>query len=156
MCTSELSAIDGRLPLHSSHLRPSTNTIRLHRRPRVHETIRGMKKPKNESDVKLRPDWFTSEATSLRIFVGRAGSTIGNLPRFAREKSLRTLFYPFLFLQRSHSQQTPPFQTSSRAPELQHLWGYLRVYSWCTAKKLCIAKMSTHKCFQENTILYYY
>lgn len=37
--------------------------------------------PKNESDVKLRPDWFTSEATSLGIHVGRAGSTIGNLPR---------------------------------------------------------------------------
>lgn len=83
-------AIDGRnsASLYSSHLRPSTNTIPLHQRPRVHETIRGMKKPKNESDVKLRPDWFTSEATSLQIFVGRAGSTVGNLSRFAREKYL--------------------------------------------------------------------
>lgn len=85
MCTCELGDrwTQLHLPLHSSYLRPSTNTIRLHRRPRVHETIRGMKKElllKNESDVKLRPDWFTSEATSLRILVGRAGSTIGNLP----------------------------------------------------------------------------
>lgn len=49
---------------------------------RAHGTIRGRELLlKNESDVKLRPDWFTSEATSLGIHVGRAGSTIGNLPR---------------------------------------------------------------------------
>lgn len=75
----------------------------------------------------------------------------------AREQSLRTLFCPFLFLQRVHPQQPPRFQTSSRAPELQHLWEQawrcLRGHAWCSAKKLCIPKMSTRKCFQENTTL---
>lgn len=124
MYTCELNDrwIQLNLPLHSSHLWPSTNTIRSHRRPRLHETIGSMKKellPKNESDVKLRPDWFTSEATSLRILVGRAGSAIENLPRFAHEKSLRFLIVFF-----------PPTCPSSTTLSFPNFVKSIRITTW--------------------------
>lgn len=161
MCTCELNDrwVQLNLPLHSSHFWPSTNTIGSHRRPRLHETIRSMKKellPKNESDVKLRPDWFTSEATSLRILVGRAGSAIENLPRFVREKSLRFLFR-FFFLQRVHPQQPPSFPNFVKSARITTLVRTSmccpRFHAWHTAKKWHIAKILTCKCFQWNTIL---
>lgn len=76
--------------------------------------------PKNESDVKLRPDWFTSEATSLRILVGRAGSAIENLPHFVREKSLRFL-----------SVFSPPTCPSSTTPLVSKLRQERQNYNTC-------------------------
>lgn len=53
------------LPLHSSHLRPPTNCTPFAYTgiPVAHGTAHMKQEllPKNESDVKPRPDWFTSE-----------------------------------------------------------------------------------------------
>lgn len=93
---------------------------------------------KNESDVKPRPDWFTSETTSLWILVGRAGSTIGNLPRFVRKKSLSTLFSLL-------SPRPPrPFPISSRVSGMT-LWGHerhrcLKIHTCCNRQEFFCSK----------------
>jgi len=110
---------------------------------------------KNESDVKPRPDWFTSAATSLlgsrwtcRIY--------HRIPPAFRSREIPVPFAPAAPWKRQLFNEPPSFSTSSRAPELQHLWRWawrrLMGHAWCIAKKLRIAGMPMRERFQRRTL----
>lgn len=115
--------------------------------------------PKNESDVKPRPDWFTSEGhfapdsrSTCRIYHRKS-------PAF---RSREIPAYSSLLCSFSRPlQRSPRYSTTSRAPELQHLWGWawrcLEGHAWRTAKKLCLAETSTRERFlpKSRRILFY-
>lgn len=152
----------GTTPVTSSFIPPSA-THELFARtgiPGVHGAAHMKQEllPKNESDVKPRPDWFTSEGH----FAPDSRSTCRIYHR--KSPAFRSREIPaYSSLLRSFSrplQRSPRYSTTSRAPELQHLWGWawrrLEGHAWRTAKKLCLAETSTRERFLPSREEYYF
>lgn len=154
----------GATPVASSFIPPSAthelHTVRLHRHFSAYTGAAHMKQElllKNESDVKPRPDWFTSKGhfaldsrSMCRIYHRKS-------PAFP---SREIPAYPILHvLLRVHSKD-PLVTWLSQEPELQHLWGWawrcLEDHAWRTAKKLCLTKTSTRECFFSGQEEYYF
>lgn len=156
----------GTTPVTSSFI-PPTATHELHT-ARLHRHSRRTRSRSHEAGT------FTEErkrrkAPARLVYFGRAlrsgfSFDVPDLPSkiscvsFARNPCVLA---PPVFFPRAHSKDPPRYSTTSRAPELQHLWGWawrrLEGHAWRTAKKLCLAETSTRERFlpKLGRILFY-
>jgi len=147
--TCELADRLAATPLHSSRLLPSTST---HAGPaaRGGKFYRGTKE-RERRKAPTRLVYFCGHfAPGFSLDVPDLPSDTTSVPLARDSRSLR----PATPRKRQLFNEPPSFSTSSRAPELQHLWRWawrrLRGHAWCIAKKLRIAGCRCANAFRQE------